>query len=63
MGIGRVLIVCQVVVRSGVQGQSAGRWSQVLRVLPGVSLATSLRSILRVSACKEGRRIVVDHTL
>jgi len=31
MGISRFLIVCQAVVRSGVQGQSAGRCSQVLR--------------------------------
>jgi len=31
VGIGSVLIVCQAVVRSGVQGQSVGRCSQVLR--------------------------------
>ena len=31
VGIGRVLMVCQLAVRSGVQGQSAGRCSQVLR--------------------------------
>ena len=31
IGIGRVLMVCQLAVRSGVQGQSAGRCSQVLR--------------------------------
>jgi hypothetical protein len=31
IGIGSALIVCQAAVRSGVQGQSAGRCSQVLR--------------------------------
>ena len=54
IGIGRLLIVCQAVVRSGVQGQLAGRCSQVLRWPRVIRLGAS--KIRNLSALTEALR-------